>query len=146
MNVKIFTLHFDKEMMDFNSNELNDFCANKKIISQKSQFFQVDNRPFWTVSVEYEDVVKFDKLEDNLDKVQKELFERLRIWRKNAAMQAGIPPYIIATNKQFAEIILRKITTKARLNDISGFGTKKVANYGNQIIEITSKFYKNGIH
>ena len=143
MNVKIFTIHFDKEMMDFNTSELDDFCANKKIITQKSQFFEVENRPFWTVSVEYEEVVHFDKLEDNLDKTQKELFSRLKIWRINTARQAGIPPYIIANNNQLAEIVLRKITTKTRLADIKGIGTKKVATYGKAIIDITTKFYKN---
>ena len=90
------------------------------------------------------EIIKACRKRENLDKTQKELFARLKIWRKETAMRIGVPPYIIATNNNLAEIVLRKVTTTARLLDIKGIGTKKVANYGNQIIEITSKFYKNG--
>lgn len=143
MNVKIFTLPFDKETMDFKTQELDDFCANKRVVAQKSQFFEIDNRPYWTVSVEYEDVVIYDRIEESLDKTQNELMARLKIWRKEKASSAGIPPYIIATNKQLADIVLKKVTTKVRLADIKGFGTKKTANYGTEITQMVTKFYKN---
>lgn len=144
MKMKIFTLWFDNETQDFNSNELDDFCSNKRIVSQQSHFFMKNNKPYWTISVVYEQLVHHDKKELYLNDTEKELLARLKIWRKNKAQQFGLPVYLVATNNQLSDIILRKITTKARLSDIKGYGKIKVEKYGKDIIEITTKFFKDG--
>lgn len=50
-----------------------------------------------------------------------------------------MPAYCIFNNAQLNDIVSKKPSTKEELSKISGFGEKKVASYGESIIEIVSK-------
>ncbi|MDX2247741.1 MAG: hypothetical protein SF052_13235 [Bacteroidia bacterium] len=49
MEIKIFTLRFEGEKGQFMTEEMEAFCANKRIVESKSAFFQTGNTPWWTV-------------------------------------------------------------------------------------------------
>jgi ribonuclease D len=65
-------------------------------------------------------------------------------WVKNAlrdkAREASIPVYVIATNKELAEITQKQPRSMEALHNIAGFGKKKCQNHGEAIIKIVKRF------
>ena len=72
--------------------------------------------------------------------VNEEIYQQLRLWRREQASKEGKAPFILASNR-----ILRMISTflpytKEELMQIPGFGGNRTGLYGNRILEITSSF------
>jgi len=144
MHVKIITLPFDPTRNVFDDDTINQFTINKHIISIKSQFFYHNNQPFWSVFIEYNvdvDLTIKEDLKDSLDQPGLLFYNRLKEWRKTKADENKIPVFIIATNKQMIDIINEKPRTLEALRMIDGFGNKKVAKYGQDIISMVKSFY-----
>ncbi len=144
MPIRIFTIPFDPEKELFHDEQLVEFLLNKRIFRLCPEFFQKDGSAYWTVFVEYETVIGGDKDTgvERLNEPQKLLFKRLREWRKNKSEKEGVPVFIIATNKQLAEVVLQAPSTLAALREIHGFGKKKIERYGNEITGIIKAFYE----
>ena len=51
--------------------------------------------------------------------------------------QEGLPPYILFTNEQLAQIVKRRPQSLPDLMKIDGVGKAKVEKYGNDILNIT---------
>ena len=96
-----------------------------------------DKEPVWSIFLQYE-VVEPEKAEQKLDltESQQHKFNKLRKWRKIKAENQGIPPFLIAKNKQFEELVKGEFKTMESLKLIHGFGDKKVASYGKDMLEI----------
>ena len=65
------------------------------------------------------------------------LLERLIEWRRQRARADGVPAYVVADNKTLAAIAVRRPSDEASLLGVSGIGQRKVAIYGEDILEIT---------
>ncbi len=144
MPLKIFTIPFNFEKNRFDTMEIDDFCQNKKINHQQASFFEMDGTPYWTILVDYEVLVSKDNVLHKLSKSQKALYMRLKEWRKTKAEELGFPVFLVATNKQLEQMVLQKCTTISALENIKGYGKKKTANYGQEIIAIIKRFYEHG--
>ena len=64
-----------------------------------------------------------------------EVFSRLREWRKGMAEQEGVPVYVVFTNEQLAEMVKKRVSTKAGLKEIEGVGDARVEKYGAAVLE-----------
>jgi len=62
-----------------------------------------------------------------LDEPQRLLFDRLRTCRKEAAEKAGVPVYIVATNKRLSDIVRTAPESLETLKGIKGFGNSKIS-------------------
>ena len=144
MQIKIFTIPFSEETEGFDTTDIEEFCFNKKVISQQSHFFVKGGQPYWTVLVWYDIVVEKSRPELTLENEEHQLYQTLKQWRKNKAQKLGFPVYLIATNAQLVEIIKQKAVTKSALENIKGFGKQKVNKYSDDIIQIIKRFYNNG--
>jgi ATP-dependent DNA helicase RecQ len=71
-----------------------------------------------------------------LDDEQNDLFERLREWRLSVAKQEGVPPYVIFSNATLTAIAKANPTTLRDLGGVSGIGEKKLARYGETVLNI----------
>jgi len=71
--------------------------------------------------------------------LDKELFNKLKSWRRERAIKEGIRPYIIFSDATLIEIVNRIPKSKEELFDIRGVGEKKVLKYGEDIIKIINK-------
>jgi ATP-dependent DNA helicase RecQ len=69
-----------------------------------------------------------------------ELREYLREWRREAAKKQGAPAYIVMHDTSLEELCRLRPTSLAELLHIYGFGERKVASYGRQILEALGKF------
>jgi superfamily II DNA helicase RecQ len=76
--------------------------------------------------VDYKEVLKPDEFE---------VFSRLREWRKGVAEKEGVPVYTVLTNEQLAQIIQKKVSSKAALKEIEGVGDARVEKYGEAVLE-----------
>ena len=72
--------------------------------------------------------------------LNKELFEALKIWRKDKSYKEKIKPYIIFSDTSLIAISNSKPKTLDELLEIRGVGTKKIESYGNEILKIIEKF------
>lgn len=69
-----------------------------------------------------------------------ELFEALKKWRKDKAYKERIKPYIIFSDTSLISISNNKPKNLDELLEIRGVGTKKIENYGSEILNIIENF------
>ena len=108
MELSIFTLPFDDVSEGFPDELIQQFCLNKKVHQIQPHFFIKEGKPFWSVAIQYETVVKDKDKIRTLSEADQLLFNRLKAWRKDRANKEGIPVYLVATNAQFLKIIQLK--------------------------------------
>ncbi len=73
---------------------------------------------------------------------QDSLYEQLRIWRNKKASDMNIPVYMIAQQKTLSELSSKLPASYQELKAISGMGDKRIAAYGQEIIEIIETYCK----
>lgn len=128
-----------------NLDDLNSFLRKHKIISVAKEFFQQDGS--WSILVEYLEVDDNPRYLQNgksgkvdykqiLSEEEFAVFSKLRDWRKKVAGEKNIPPYVIFTDKQMAEIITSKTKSKSDLQKINGIGKEKSDQYGTDVLFI----------
>lgn len=71
------------------------------------------------------------------------LFERLRKLRKKLADSTGVPPYIIFTDVTLAQMAAEIPRNEQALLSISGVGTSKLKNYGQEFLTEINDFISN---
>ncbi len=77
---------------------------------------------------------------DTLEAGQRELFEQLRILRREIASEKKIPPYIVFSDRTLADMCRKIPRTEAELLDVNGVGEYKLEHYGAQFLEILRDF------
>ncbi|HEY3391977.1 MAG TPA: DNA helicase RecQ [Lacipirellulaceae bacterium] len=66
--------------------------------------------------------------------VDRDLFERLRIFRRRKAEERGVPPFIIFSDATLRDLARVQPTTLGQLPSIHGVGAKKLAEYGTDLL------------
>ena len=74
-----------------------------------------------------------------LDAGSVELFERLRALRKSIADAAGIPPYVVFSDKTLRDMCAKRPSTPAQFLDVNGVGEAKLERYGDAFLEEIAK-------
>lgn len=134
--------------------ELNRFCAGHRVVAVDRQFVSAGRDSHWAVCltvapgpgplpesakagaargaksasaarVDYRQVLS----ESDFAR-----FAVLRAWRKAVAEHEGVPVYAVFTNEQLAEIVQRRVTTRAELAAIEGVGPARLERYGAAVL------------
>ena len=63
------------------------------------------------------------------------LYEELRVWRAEVADVAGIPVFMILTNRQLRDIVRLRPASLAALGGISGIGQARLQTYGRVLLD-----------
>ncbi len=74
-----------------------------------------------------------------VSEADQDLFERLRLWRKDTAEEQGVPPYVIFHDATLAAIAAGRPDSIATLQDVPGIGAKKLDAYGYEILSLVSE-------
>ena len=127
--------------------EMNAFLRSHRVLAVKKEFVSDGENSFWTFCVEYLESApgitggtslsgrpKVD-YKEVLKPDEFEVFSRLREWRKGVAEKEGVPVYTVLTNEQLAQIIQKKVSSKAALKEIEGVGDARVEKYGEAVLE-----------
>lgn len=147
MKLRILTLPFDLQLGRFDDEPLRQFLADKELVAVKDHFFVHQGLPCLVLVLTYTQVPvpaarprsderseRRDAWRELLEPTDLPLFNTLREWRTARAREDGIPPYVICTNRQLAEVIRARPQTLAGLGEIDGFGQAKLKKYGSEII------------
>ncbi|MGO9202194.1 MAG: HRDC domain-containing protein [Limisphaerales bacterium] len=126
--------------------EMNGFLRSHRILAVKKEFVADGENSFWSFCVEYLESPgtggawpgKGPKVDykEVLKPAEFEVFSRLREWRKAAAEKEAVPVYAVLTNEQLAQIVRKKVTTKAALKEIEGVGEARVEKYGEAVLKV----------
>ncbi len=68
------------------------------------------------------------------------LFEKLRDLRKSLADEAGVPPYVIFSDKSLKDMCARKPADEESFLEVHGVGENKLAKYGEPFLEAIREF------
>jgi superfamily II DNA helicase RecQ len=125
--------------------EMNGFLRGHRVLAVKKEFVADGENSFWTFCVEYLDgtaavpgsgrrapTVDYKEV---LKPDEFEIFSRLRDWRKAEAGKEGVPVYAVLTNEQLAQVVQKKINSKAGLKEIEGVGDARVEKYGDALLQ-----------
>ncbi len=129
---KFFTIPVNDA--DTSESEMNRFMRSQRTLAVHREFVSNAENSFWAIAVEYlsnggvaaENANK-DKKRARID--YKEIlspedfvqFVKLREWRKVVAEKEAVSVYTIFTNEQLAEIVRKKVSIKAALNELVGW-------------------------
>lgn len=69
-----------------------------------------------------------------------ELFDELRILRRQQAEQENVPPYVIFSDTSLMELATYLPNSKEELNQINGFGAFKIEKYGELFLDLISEY------
>ncbi len=76
---------------------------------------------------------------DSWEGVDQPLFDRLRDWRRKIAVERGVPPYIIFGDVSLRDLARRRPTSLDNLRDVHGIGSKKLDDFGPQLVALISQ-------
>jgi len=72
--------------------------------------------------------------------VRDELFERLRVLRKQLADEQNVPPYVIFTDTTLEDMSRLRPTTQQAFMNVSGVGERKMQLFGKRFLEEIARF------
>jgi len=148
MKLKHFYIRVSKEHLQHDEDTLNGFMASVKVHHTAQQLITSAQANFWSIMVFYSDDLAdethltkatekqppFDS--STLTAEERNRYEALRVWRADEAAKDNYPNYIVASNAQLGAISKLNPTSVEDLNTLKGFGEKKVAKYGDEIIAV----------
>jgi superfamily II DNA helicase RecQ len=149
MLIKIVTLPFDSAYGGFNDAALRDFLKDLEVISVRDHFFIRNDIPYLTLVIKYFPIrqeldgrfnpkgQRNEAWRESLSEQDMSVFNLLREWRAKRAKKEGMPPYILFTNAQFAQMVKSRPQSLAELMKIDGVGQAKIDKYGEEILRIT---------
>ncbi len=150
---RILTIQWDTRTGMFDDSVLRNYLVNRELVRCVPQFFEHKGLPCWSLYIET-NVIQGVVVSDlsarerqaaatavaaqitEFDEIQKLRYERIVAWRAEAAMREGLKSYMICTNRDAMELARTAPATLAALGRIHGFGEKKLAKYGREILEI----------
>lgn len=76
----------------------------------------------------------------NIDVPHPELYAFLRQWRMQKSEEGEVPPYMVFSQKALLDLVTMLPLDLSSLETVNGFGSKKVKQYGREIIEIINDY------
>lgn len=153
MKLKVFTLRPDEETGRLDDGELESFFGDpdhpREVLEISEHFFVHEHQPRWAILTMYRDEPRAGGSSGNREKRdwraeltrdEKPLFDELRTWRGRKSKGDGLPGYIIATNRQLADIARNKPCRLDDLLQISGLGPGKVSRWGEEILALVRAY------
>ncbi len=139
VGVRILAVPLDPLSGLYDDGPLQRFLADKQLLRIEPAFVAQGGNPHWSVWVQY--LPRSGEAERRrppgappLDEAAKRLLERLRHWRKERAGRDGVPVFVVATNRELEDLARRRPRTLTDLQQVKGFGVKKVKRYGAEIL------------
>ncbi len=145
MQVKVFQIRLTQENLQADQDELNSFLGSVTIKKSATQLV-VANPEYWSVLVYYtnekpsptiksSDKISFP-LNVELTNEEKKIYETLKQWRFDKAVELSVPSYLISSNAELITITKVKPQKPEDLIKIRGFAGQKIAKFGNDIIAV----------
>ncbi len=148
MKVKSFSVRLNKQELATDQAALNNFLETVLVKNTLGQIVGNGNEQHWSILVFYENKTdpQFIKMiekaqainETDLTPEQKSTYDVLRKWRREKAAEVGNPEFMICHNVELMTIAKNRPKSWLELSKIKGWGEQKVANFGDDILELLS--------
>jgi superfamily II DNA helicase RecQ len=143
MQIKIFSIRLGDNLTEIDQNSLNDFLGTIVFKKSSVQFVDVEN-PFWSVVIHFEEkelitnevIPQNQKSDVVLNAKEEDLFNNLKNWRNEKAVELSFAPFMICHNSELKNIAILKPNSIDDLKQIKGFGDLKATKYGDDIIAL----------
>ena len=73
------------------------------------------------------------------------LRERLRQWRQEVAKERKVPAFVVMHDTSLDDLCRRRPASLDELRQVHGFGEKKTADYGPEILKVLSEFRRGPV-
>jgi superfamily II DNA helicase RecQ len=150
MKLAFFSVECDQSSGIMKDEAVQQFMINKRVHKIKLGYSSATIHTRWNVTILYDTILSNEmenqgnkKTEFNLNVQEKQLYQRLKEWRRETADKNKIPIFIIATNQQLLDIIKNKCLTKESFKLVQGFGNSKIQKYGEAVLKIVGAFYES---
>lgn len=134
MQVKIFSIPIVGG--EAAEEQMNRFLRSKKILKTESQLVVQHEQAYWSFCIRYidslagrQDGQKTDYKKE-LDEAGFQRFRALRDIRKRVAEMESVPPYVVFTDRELAQLAKLELINSETMRTIEGIGAKKVEKYG----------------
>ena len=143
MQIKIFSIRLGDNLTEIDQNSLNDFLGTIVFKKSSVQFVDVEN-PFWSVVIHFEEkelitnevIPQNQKSDIVLNAKEEDLFNNLKTWRNEKAVELSFAPFMVCHNSELKNIAILKPNSIDDLKLIKGFGDLKATKYGDDIIAL----------
>ena len=148
MKVKHFHIRLNKENLQQDEDRLNAFLPTVVVEKTVPQIINSGQTYYWSILVFYKDISTLETHLSSatekqppfdpsiLTREERNRYEALRTWRAEEAAKDNFPNYIVASNAQLGAIAKLNPSTKEEVSNLKGFGEKKAAKYGDEIIAV----------
>lgn len=141
MNVQVFTIRIASEHLVSDQKKLNDFLQQVVFVKSATHFVALEETQYWSVLLHYETLKvipekKVPKQVADLTPGAQYVFECLKQWRTEKAEALNVPKFMICHNSELINIAFHHPKNVEGLKRIKGFGDKKTAKYGEEIISV----------
>ena len=151
MLIKIFTIEFNAQSKSFDDAEIVAFLKDKVLLSVKDYLIEEGGKKFLAVVITFsvkeqreligaKNVGQSKDWEKLINVDNQPLFEALKNWRRDESKRQGLPPFIIFTNKQLADITVMGPKTLNHLSQVDGVGPQKLNRYGDLILSLVERY------
>lgn len=147
MQIKLVTVAYDPGTESFPTDPLSEIEGD--VVSVVEHFFQHNGLPKLLLVVHYLPMKEArvglpatlprsveSNVRSELTEPERELFDRLRVWRNGRAQAEGVPPYVLLTNRQLAELARRRPGTLTALREVDGIGEAKSSRFGKDVLAV----------
>lgn len=146
MKLRLITLTMNPDTGGFPSEPLADIEG--EVMSTSEHFFVHGGLPQLLLIVHYREKTTGERVQRGkspmkpadpgvravLSDPEKVVFDRLRAWRNGRAHSEGVPPYVLLTNQQLADIVKKNPNTLGELREVEGIGESKAARLGRELL------------
>lgn len=141
MNVQVFTIRIASEHLVSDQKKLNDFLQQVMFVKSATHFVASEEAQYWSVLLHYETPTetpekKVPEQAADLTPGAQYVFECLKQWRTEKAEALNVPKFMICHNSELINIAFHHPKNVEGLKRIKGFGDKKTAKYGEEIISV----------
>ncbi|MBI4602809.1 MAG: HRDC domain-containing protein [Planctomycetes bacterium] len=161
MRVKLFTFRYSATIGGFDDSPLAEFTRDKEVLQFREHFFVLNDVPHLACVLTYQEAVvdaatlsqareiasrpaRFEGPGRGhrpgpapaLDERARAIWASLRAWRAATAREEGVPAYVVFTDREMTEIVVRRPDSLTALGHVPGVGPQKVKRYGSRILEI----------
>ena len=147
MKIKTFHIRLSREYLYSDENKINYFIADKEVINTFAGLIKTEKLNYWSVIITYSENKKSKKNKSKTEKIsyptdtklteqEQFIYDNLKQWRTDKAKIENLSSFVIAYDTELITIAKEKIEKIEDFKNIKGFGEKKIAKYGEEIIAL----------